>query len=134
MSDSLTIDVDDSALLAMLASFPDVVLKHVKPASKVTGDSIRREASARARRRAAGPTRGGQHMADQVVVEETHNGDGYVVFVNYPDMPGLPGWLEFGTKHMEAHPFLFSSARIEEGPHDRRVREALQNACDEVSG
>jgi len=32
---------------------------------------------------------------------------------------------------MTAKPFLFVSARLEEGAHDRRAREAVQAAIDE---
>ena len=46
-------------------------------------------------------------------------------------MPGLPGWLEHGTKFMTPRPYFFESARLEEGPHRQRVAQAIQNALDE---
>ena len=36
------------------------------------------------------------------------------------------------VKFMTAQPFLFASARLEEGAHDRRAREAVQAAIDET--
>jgi len=123
MADSLTFDVDTTALLAALDAMPEAVLAHLKPESKVTADNIAAEAARRVRRR-TGKT------GDAITVEETRNGDGYVVFVGQ-GRGHIGRYLEFGTKKMPAKPFLFASARLEEGPNLRRARLAIQDAIDE---
>lgn len=124
MPDGLTITTETTALLAALQQLPALVRTHVKRAARVTADRIVREAAGRVARR-TGATAAG------LTVEETHSGDGYVVFVKRVDEPGLPGWLEHGTKFMTKRPFLFVSARLEEGAHERRTRDAIQDAIDE---
>jgi len=123
VADSLTITVDTTALFAALDALGESARAAVKGAAKITADAIAREAGARIPR-ATGKT------AEGITVEETHNGDGYVVYVKSPRMPNLPLWLEFGTKYMTARPYLFSSARLEEGPHLMRVADALQAAIN----
>lgn len=129
----LTVDVDASSLLKALDALGPAVGRHVKAAASVTADAIVKEAHGRIARRAGGPTRA-RHTAEGIHKEETRSGDGYIVVVDQPDMPGLPGWLEFGTKYMSPRPFLFNSARLEEGAHLRRVADALQAAVDEAGG
>jgi hypothetical protein len=48
------------------------------------------------------------------------------------DPANLDIWLEFGTRHMEARPFLHASAQLEEGPHERRIQQAINDAIQEV--
>jgi hypothetical protein len=137
----ISIEVDTRALLAALDAIPAEVHAHLKAAAKLTAENIAAEARRRVARRTG-------ETAAHIVVEETHSGDGYIVWVE-PDvrisshtMPSgrthtqavsynaLGGWLEFGTRFMSARPFLFASARLEEGAHDRRSREAIQAAID----
>lgn len=131
MAPLLTIDADASEVLAAMDRLGDQVSSHVKAAAKVTADAIAKETRARIPRRAGGPTYA-RHTADGVTVEETYSGDGYVVFIAQPDMAGLPGWLEFGTKHMTPRPALFASANLERGSHDRRIVEAVNDAIEGV--
>ncbi len=126
MAPLLTIDVDASRLIAILDQLGDVVLKHTKPAAKVTADNIAREAQARVAR-ATGETAAG------IIVQEDYTREGYIVHSANQRMPNLPTWLEFSTKHMAARPYFFSSARLEENAHDRRMRQAIQDAIDETS-
>lgn len=121
----LTIEVDSTATVAAMARVAQTAHARCKSAARVSADSIAREARGRVRRR-TGETAAG------ITVEETHNGDGYVVFVNQPDNPGLAGWIEHGTKYMPARGFLFISAQLEEGPHRRRIAAALDDAIDET--
>lgn len=134
MSQLLTISVDTISLLAAIDRLGDHQAEaRVKAAAKVTADRIQTEARARVRR-ATGAT------ATAITVQEAPGPlGGYRVFVgptrdahgfSRPD--NLPLWLEFGTRYMGAQPFLFNSARLEEGPHLRRVAEALQDAIDDV--
>jgi len=122
MSDAVTLAVENAALLAALDAIPDEVFAHMKPELKVTADNIAAEAGRRIKRK-SGKT------GDQIVVQETHNGDGYVVFV-FGNRQHIARFLEFGTSRMVAKPFLFASAKLEEGPAMRRARFAVQDAID----
>ena len=126
MADRFTIEVDTRELFAALDAIPAAVLAHLKEAAKVTADNISREAKGRVARR-TGKT------AAAITVEEARSGDGYVVFVANAaaDWPHLDIGLEFGTVKMTPRPFLHVSAVLEGGPHDRRSREAIQQAINE---
>jgi HK97 gp10 family phage protein len=124
MADRMTITVDHAALLKAMTDLGPAALRFTKAAAKVTADNIKREAQGRVAR-ATGAT------GDAITVDETHNGDGYVVFVGN-NRTHIGRFLEFGTKYMPARPFLFASATLEAGPHDRRMAEAVQDAIDDV--
>jgi hypothetical protein len=126
VADAFSVDVDTSALFAAIDALPEAVHRHLKAAARVTADNIQREARGRVARR-TGKT------GDAITVEEARNKDGWVVFVANAaaDWPNLDIGLEFGTKYMSPRPFLFASAHLEEGAHDRRSREAIQAAIDE---
>lgn len=135
MADGLTATVDAAALLAALDRVPASVARRVKAAAKVTAERIKTEAAARRRRATTGPG----ETARRLTVEETDTG--YLVYVQDPrvlrdgrllSMPNLPIWLEYGTKKMYPRPFLLPAAAIEEGPHLRRIAEAVQAAIDET--
>lgn len=113
-----------------MGAIPALVEKHAKAAARVTAEAIAQGARGRIRRRAGGPTRS-RHTAEGIVVEELTKGSGWGVFVDSPDMPGLPGWIEHGTKYMTARPFMANSAKLEEGPHERRLNDAIQDAIEE---
>jgi len=122
----MTIEVDTSALLTALDRLGDRAEALVKAAAKVTAERIEREAERRIRRRTG-------ETAKHVRVEETYDGKGYVVLTNNPGIRNhVDVYLEFGTEHMQASPFLFTSARLEEGAHLRRVEQALKDAIEEV--
>lgn len=129
MAPLLKTEVDASSLLAALKQLGDRAEKHVKAAAKVTADRVATEARSRAARRTG-------ETAASVTVEESRDGKGWVVlpwdFTKPSRMPNLPIWLEFGTKHMTPRPYFFSSARLEEAAHERRIAEAVQAAIDEV--
>lgn len=61
---------------------------------------------------------------------------GFIVRANDPaTKKHVESWLEFGTVHMTAKPFLFPAARLENTAHDRRMREAIEAAiADEGLG
>lgn len=124
MADHFSIEIDGlPELLAALDAIPDAVLAELKIEAKVTADNIVREAKGRIRRR-TGKT------GDAIKVEESLDGTGYVVRVG-SGREHIGSFLEFGTKYMTAKPYLFVSARLEEGGHDRRTREAVQRAIDQ---
>lgn len=138
MADSFQVDIENGALLRALDRLDvSLVERHTKPACKVTALNIQREARARVRRR-TGRTAAG------ITVEESFDQQGYVVLPfntalelsliesgNDQQPENLPYWLEFGTRKMTKKPFFIESARLEENAHDRRIREAIQNAIDE---
>ena len=118
----MTVDVDTRALFAAMDAVPAAVLAHLKANAKITADNIKREQQARIKRR-TGAT------GEAITVEQTHDGTGYVVFPGQ-QRTHVAHFLEFGTKFMSAGAFFFAAARLEEGAHDRRAREAVQAAID----
>lgn len=137
MSDSLTIDVDSSEVLAALDALGELAAVYAKAAAMETAEAIDNNATARVRRR------GGQtaanivhsdHLPEYLGGSPSTNRTAAFVYVRAVRRPdNLPLWLEFGTRYSSAFPFLFEAARLEEGPHLRRLSEQLQRACDEAS-
>lgn len=128
--DNLTITVDTADLLAAIDALPEAVLAKTKAAAEFTAHRIADEARSRVARRTG-------RTAGKIHVEEAHDGSGFVVLpwatleTVDEQSSNLPMWLEFGTKFMTARPYFFIAARLEEGAHDRRMREAIQEAIDE---
>jgi hypothetical protein len=120
----MNVEADPREAIALLDRFGESAGRFVKPAAKVTADNIADGARTRVRRR-TGATAAG------IQVKEDFTGDGYVV-VSASRPVNLPAWLEFGTRTMQSFPYLFNSARLEEGPHLRRIEAALQDAADEA--
>lgn len=118
----MTIDVDTRDLFAAMDAMPDVIMAALKANSKITADNIKRAQQARIKRR-TGAT------GEAITVEETHDGTGYVVFVGN-NRTHIGHFLAFGTKYMTGDDFFFAAARLEEGSHDRRARESVQQAID----
>lgn len=123
----LRIDVDARTLIAALERFPAAAEHHCYRAARVTADRIKTDALSRVARRTG-------QTASGITVDTAERDTGFVVYASNVDEPGLPGWLEFGTKHMRARRFLFIAAMLEEGAHDRRMREAIQDAINEEGG
>jgi hypothetical protein len=121
VSDGFTAELDATDVLDALRRFPDAVLKETKPASKISADSIQREAQRRVRR-LSGET------AERIRVVELRNGTGYLVESTNMRMPNLPIWLEAGTKRMSAKPYFYESVRLESNAHERRIGEAVGRA------
>lgn len=125
MANLATFEFDATSVLDALEALSDVVLeRHTKPAARVTADNVAREASARVRRRTGETARG-------IEVREDYERAGYIVESKRQQFPLLPYWLEFGTQHMLPSPYFFASASLEEGPHERRMRQAIVDAIEE---
>jgi HK97 gp10 family phage protein len=121
----MTITADVAGVLQALDRLgAEVAQRHVQAASRVTANKIDEEARRRVRRR-TGKT------AEGITVRDDFTGKGSVVVAERRPFSNLPGWLEHGTVHMRASPFLFNSARLEEGAHLQRIARALQDAIDE---
>ena len=121
----LTLEVDAAVLMRALETGDVIIAKHVLHAAEMTAERIASEARGRVRRRTGRTARG-------IVVDRARIGVGYIVHVVEPENPGLPGWLEHGTKYMSAKEYLFVSARLEAGAHDQRMREAISDGIEEM--
>ena len=137
MADGLRLETDTAGLLRALDRLDaTLVERYTRPACKVTAERVQAAARARVRRR-TGRTAAG------ISVEESRDQQGYVVLPfdaafetaliqsgNNQQPENLPYWLEFGTKKMAKRPYFFAGVDLERGPHDRRIREAVQDAID----
>lgn len=117
----ITTTVDTTALTAGLAQLSVDMRLQTKAASEQTAAAVVREARGRVARR-TGATAEGIHY------EESRDGTGYVVLAVRRATPNLPFWLEFGTRYMTARPFLYASAALEAGGHERRIGDAVTGA------
>lgn len=126
----LAITVDSSELIRALERLPDQVLVRTKRASEVTANRIALEAkrrfSSQVSKEATGKTLAG------ILVDDDSAGTGYVVSSERNPMPNAPLFFDRGTVHQPARPFFDVSAQLEQGPHERRIREAIQDAIDEA--
>lgn len=136
MSQSLmSIEVDLTDLFRAMDRASENIERRLKTVASATADRVVTGARSRVRR-ATGVTALGIHK------EETHDKTGYVVLAWDPQLArrlsesgnnaavinrGKPGWIEHGTVHMEARPFFFQSARLEEGTYERQARQAIDD-------
>lgn len=127
MASLISISVDPRGAIDALTRLGPAVERHLMTAARVTAEAIKREAQGRVARR-TGRTQAG------ITAEPAQDGTGYVVYVQTPEdgWPNLDIGLEFGTKYMSPRPFLHASAQLEQGPHLRRIEDAIQAAIDEV--
>jgi hypothetical protein len=132
MADKLTIDVDAQALLAAFDALGAAAESLCREAAHVTAQRVQAGAQARAQWGATGKTR------EAITIDEGPEPlGGYRVYVGptvddegWRRPANLPLWLEFGTRKMAPHPFLFAAARVEEAPHLDRIGRAVQAAID----
>jgi len=121
-------------------------------AAQVTADNIVREARARLARATSGHGTG-LTMKGIVRSPGANRGAGWAVLssrqhplISWHTMKktgrshtqavtqsNVPIWLEMGTRYMAPRPYFFVSADLEADAHDRRMREAIQRAIDEVN-
>ncbi len=133
MADGFSIAVDTSALVAELLSLGDSAQPFVNEASAQSAHSIVREARARLAGKLSGHSTG-QTLAG-IQDRPAYDGNGWVVISDNDRMPNLPLWLEKGTRKgkagSHAQPalaYFYSAVQIEEGPHLRRIENALGEA------
>jgi len=119
----LAITVDVAPLVTALERFPAALEEATRAASEVSAENIANEARARVARRTG-------ETAEGIVVVEAPEVAGYDVIVSHPTKPGLPWWLELGTKHMTARPFFDASVALEEELHERRIGEAVATTLE----
>jgi len=124
MADTLmAIEFDTRGFLDLLARVPKSIEARFNKEGRITADRV----AAEARRRVAIAT-GLTHAG--IDVEPLEKGSGWAVVSARNPFPNVPIWLESGTVHMEAQPYFDVSVRLEEGPHFRRLAEALQEELD----
>lgn len=136
MADEITFDMDVDALIDALSKLGDDGHLYVNVASEQSAVSIVAEAKARLRRQ-LGPEATGKTV-DSIQSRRAYDGNGYVVLTERDPFPELPVWLEKGTKKGKRpnrattapRPFFYISAELEEGPHFRRIQDAIQGAID----
>lgn len=144
MADRLEIGVDYSETVRMFEAFGFGAKAHLRAVSFITANAVKVEAQARI-------AKGRPFTVKNVVVEARRSVDGYVVMMNrnVKDTGGLQGaaqnvskkterhvgkWLEFGTVHRTARPWLFPAADAQEGAHLQRVIAAIERAKAEAGG
>lgn len=135
MADGWSVEVDSSALIADLNTLGDFAQPYVNDASHQSADSIVREASARLARKLSGNSTG-ETLAG-IQDRPAYDGNGWVVISDNSRMPNLPLWLEKGTKRHKARghdqaalAYFYSAVQLEEGPHLRRIENALAAAFE----
>ncbi len=133
MADGFTIEVDTDGLVAALTQLGDRAQPFINEASRASADSIVREAKARLQRQ-LGPKATGAAVAG-IEARPAYNGNGYVVLAATDPKPNLELWLEKGTKKGDprshtspALQFFYASCQLEEGPHLRRIEQAVTAA------
>lgn len=143
MAAGFTIDVDATAVLAALASLGEAAQPYVNEASHQTADAIVSEAKRRLQRKlgptltptASRPDLGHGLTLAGILDKPAYDGNGYVVISGREPFGNLPLWLEKGTRHGKAGShaspalaYFYSSCQLEEGPHRRRIQEAVAQA------
>ena len=127
MADSFTATVNSSALLAMMDRVGPSLAFHTRDVARETAVRITAEAKARVARRTGETSR-------EIHWEMSKDEKGYVVLAYDTTMNKtiVDVWLETGTKWMNAQPWFFASALIENGPHLRRMEERIQTVLDDL--
>ncbi len=127
MADGFDVDVDATALLAMFDRVGPSLEFHLRDVARLTATRIVTEAKARVHR-ATGETGEGIHY------DTTKDEKGYMVFGYEQGRQENPVdlYLEHGTMYMLAHPFFFSAAAIENGPHLRRTSDRIEQVLADL--
>ncbi len=135
MADGWSVEVDREAAVEALITLGDFAQPYVNEASHQSADSIVREASSRLQRKLSGNSTG-ETLAG-IQDRQAYDGNGWVVISDNDRMPNLPLWLEKGTKRHKAGghsqpalAYFYSAVQLEEGPHLRRIENALTNAIE----
>ena len=135
MADGWSVEVDTSALIAELNTLGDFAQPYVNEASHQSADSIVREASSRLAGKLSGNSTG-ETLAG-IQDRPAYDGNGWVVISDNARMPNLPLWLELGTKRHKAGghsqpalAYFYSAVQLEEGPHLRRIEQAVTDAIE----
>lgn len=129
MSDGFRINVETAAVVAALLSLGDAAQPYVNDAAHESAASIAREAQARLQRK-LGPKATGATVAG-IHAQPAADGNGSVVISGRDPKPNLPLWLEKGTRGGHVSPalaYFYSAAQLEEGPHFRRIQDAVAQA------
>lgn len=127
MPQMFDIDVDATALLALLDRVGPSLEFHTRDVARETAVRVVAEAKSRVRRFTG-------RTGDEIHYDKTKDDKGYLVF-GYQEGEGdypVDIYLEYGTKFNYAHPFFFASALLENGPHMRRMAERVERVCADL--
>lgn len=119
----MTLTWDTTAVMRLLERATPAVESRLKKEALITANRIAMEAKRRV------PVLSGLTQQG-IEVEELTEGVGYAVVARRHPMPALPGWIQHGTLHQDGVDFFDASGRLEEGPHRRRMIEALTDELD----
>jgi len=135
VADSITVDMDLTALEQAITAMPVALRVRVNAACKTTAESAVREMKARLARQLSGQS-SGQTVAG-ITSQPAYDGNGYVILSDNARMPNLPLWLEKGTRagkrknfaRTAPRPFFYASLVLEQGGHERRLLDAMRDAA-----
>lgn len=115
------------ALTRGLAAFPDVVARGQRAAAEATAAALAGDLRAELHAR-------GWTLANEIDVIVAPSAQLIRIEVNpRPPRPAnLPLWLEFGTRHMPARPFMLPAVIRARAAHPARAEAALQASFDET--
>ena len=134
MPNSCTVSLDPTTIYERLdgETLTSALKPFIKGASRVSADHIAAEAIARLTRQVSGaPSRHPPPTVDQITVKSDRTGWGWIVDAGNLSTPMLDRWLELGTRRMQARPFFFDSARLEQAAHLDRVQNAVRAALSQ---
>ena len=134
MADGVNVNIDNGAVLRALDTIGDRAEAELFAAAMETGKAIQREARSRFARQTSGT---GQTAKNITVMSDADSGPpfGVVVFIRPVLRPeNLPLWFEEGTVRMAPQPFFEAAGALEEGPHRRRIADALDRAVKRAGG
>lgn len=148
MPDSITFDLDTTAVDAALATFPDVLRRTVNAACETTANAIAAEARNRLSRQLKGtsiarknrPDLGQNMSVEGIRTKAPYDGNGWLVYSDREPFPNVELWLEKGTRagkrrnfaRTPAEPFFYVSIALEVNNHERRLIDAMQEAASET--
>ena len=137
MADAMQVAVDKERAIRALEHLGVYADAYIQTACSETAQKIADEARRRIARSNKPHTGTDVPTWTKIHWERSRDKRGYVVMAYDTGGHGKAGrtqqhhvdlYLEFGTMNMYAKPFLHASARLEEGPHFRRVEDALDRA------
>ncbi len=134
MPDRVLVDIDDRALDIAFEQLPVYLQRRANDAASVTAQRIVVEAQGRLARQLSGASSG--RTVAGIHAQPAYDGNGWVVLADNEAQPNLPLWLEKGTRagkranfaRTKARPFFYASIAVEASSHERRIREAMEEA------
>lgn len=124
MADSISVTVDAQTVKDNLVVLPECLKPYVRAAARISADHIRDEARVRLQRQLSAAATG--ETVASIRVTSDRSGWGWTVRAGKVSFPMIAYWLERGTEHQRARPYLDVSARLEQEAHTRRIEAAIR--------